>query len=83
MSDPASASSSGGEPAPVVPQVLYLACASSDVDAVTGQCSRPVWVAQQGGFPALDMVSASAIAAAILACWAVAYSIKVIRRAGD
>ncbi|TCI10118.1 hypothetical protein EZM97_14460 [Dyella soli] len=58
-------------------------CDSADVDATTGVCAHPYWVQQQSFFPELDATSGIAISIAILACWAVAYGFKTMRRAGD
>ncbi|MGB5851597.1 MAG: hypothetical protein WBG85_04795 [Rhodanobacter sp.] len=62
---------------------LVQACDSADVDPVTGVCAHPFWTQQQLFFPDLDMPSGVAIGTAILACWAVAYVYKSLRRVGD
>lgn len=62
---------------------IVQACDSADVDPVTGVCAHPYWAQQQLLFPELDIPSGLAIGAAILACWAVAYGYKVLRRVGD
>lgn len=62
---------------------LVQACDSADVDPSTGACLHPFWTQQQLFFPDLDMSSGVAIGTAILACWAVAYVYKSLRRVGD
>ena len=62
---------------------VYLACDSANVDATTGQCSQPIWLPQPQLFPELDAASGVAIGTAILACWAVAYGYRSLRRVGD
>lgn len=62
---------------------VYMACDSANVDATTGQCSQPLWLPQPQLFPDLDAASGIAIASAILACWAVAFVYRSLRRVGD
>lgn len=64
-------------------QTVYMACDQSNVDATTGQCSTPTWVQQPQLFPQLDAADGITIATAILACWAVAYVYKRLRRVGE
>lgn len=71
-------------PAPAVPStVVFYACAQTDLDASTGVCTHPVWVAQPSIFPPLSAAQGIAIAVAILALWALAFGIKSIQGAGD
>ncbi len=62
---------------------LVQGCDSADVDATTGVCAHPYWVAQQGLFPDLDATAGIAIGVAILTCWATAYVFRSLRRVGD
>ena len=58
-------------------------CDSTDVNPTTQVCAHPYWTVQNSIVPALDMASSVTIGTAILACWAVAYGFKKLRRAGD
>lgn len=62
--------------------MAYMYCPDSSVDAVTGQCSSPVWVAgSPGGLPPLTGSQGAAISAAILACWGLGYVGRLFRYA--
>lgn len=63
-------------------QEVYMACASSSVNATTGGCSNPVWVQQPSLFPSLSATDGGLIAFAILAVWATAYMSRALRTAG-
>jgi len=80
QTSPASSSTTA---APASTAVQFLACAPADIDATTGACAHPVWVAQPTLIPPLDAASGTAIAVAILACWAVAVAFRSTRQAGD
>lgn len=64
------------------PSQLVAACAPADVDAVTGQCSHIVWVQQTAGgvFPPLSATQGVEISGAVVACWAVGFIVRVIRK---
>lgn len=79
MSDLASSSSSS---IPATTVETY-ACAAGNIDPTTGACSAPVWIVQPSMLPPLDAGSGITIAVAILACWAIAYGFRAMRRAGD
>ncbi|RUL78770.1 hypothetical protein EKH80_02865 [Dyella choica] len=62
---------------------VYLACDPANVDATTGHCSAPYWVAQPSMLPPLDAVGGAAIGVAILLTWATAYSFRAIASAAS
>ena len=63
--------------------IEYIACDSANVDPTTGVCSQPVYVMQPTLIPPLDTTTGVTLSIAVLACWAVAYGFKVLRRPGE
>lgn len=61
--------------------VLVQACRDADFDAATQTCAAPVWVVQNGGLPELSIAEAEQIAVAIATLWAVAFAVRLVRRA--
>lgn len=61
--------------------VLVQACREADFDAATQTCAAPVWVVQNGGLPELSIADAQQIAVAIATVWAVAFALRLVRRA--
>ena len=57
-------------------------CAPSDVQTTEGvtTCAHPQWEPQPSILPSLSASDGGLIATAILACWAVAYGYKALRR---
>ena len=58
-------------------------CAPADISTVGGttSCAAPQWQPQPQFIPSLSASDGALIAVAILACWAVAFGYKALRRA--
>jgi hypothetical protein len=61
---------------------LVATCASTDVDATTGQCTNIVWVQQQVvGLPPLTAAQGAEISGAIAVLWSMGFLVRIIRKA--
>lgn len=60
-----------------------MVCAPADISTVNGTttCANPQWMPQPSVIPSLSASDGGLIAVAILACWAVAFGYKALRRA--
>lgn len=60
--------------------MIIATCPIDNFNSETGQCTQVLFVKQEGLLPALSVSDASLIASAIIACWAIGFGFKLIRK---
>ena len=60
--------------------VLTPFCHAENFDPVTNTCSAVSWGPYQGALPPLPADDALIIAAGIIACWAVGFKVRAMKR---
>jgi len=62
-------------------QVWVVACADADFDTATRTCEQEIWIPQPSIIPELTVEDAQAIGLAIAGLWALAFALRLIRKA--